>query len=312
MATLVLRTVKGVPLTNEEVDGNFSNINSEVGVVNSNVGVLTNLVTTAKGNLVAAINNAVSDANANLNLLSANVGNLSALSTTAKGNLVAAINEIALESTSTVSITGGTISGTTGWTANVIGVLYGGTGANTAGDARVNLGLGTIATQNANIVTITGGTITGVTTVGSVNSFATNVTANTSVTAPNIVSSSNFIAGSNVVINSNRLIFPTAIQEARVALASANIDVSSGTFFTRTISGATSFTYSNVPAAGLTASFVLDLTNGGSATVTWWAGLKWVAGAAPTLTAAGRDVLGFFTHDGGTTWTGLLLGKDVK
>ena len=47
MATLVLRTVKGSPLTNLEVDGNFSNINTEVGVVyntantiNSNVGVL--------------------------------------------------------------------------------------------------------------------------------------------------------------------------------------------------------------------------------------------------------------------------------
>ena len=49
MATLVLRTVKGSPLTNAEVDGNFSNINSEVGVVSS-------LSTTAKSNLVAAVN----------------------------------------------------------------------------------------------------------------------------------------------------------------------------------------------------------------------------------------------------------------
>lgn len=49
MATLVLRTVKGSPLTNAEVDGNFSNINSEVGVV-------ANLNTTLKSNLVAAVN----------------------------------------------------------------------------------------------------------------------------------------------------------------------------------------------------------------------------------------------------------------
>lgn len=49
MATLVLRTVKGTPLTNAEVDGNFSNINSEVGVV-------ANLTTTAKANLVIAVN----------------------------------------------------------------------------------------------------------------------------------------------------------------------------------------------------------------------------------------------------------------
>jgi len=49
MATLVLRNVKGSPLTNTEVDNNFSNINNELGVV-------SNLSTTAKANLVAAIN----------------------------------------------------------------------------------------------------------------------------------------------------------------------------------------------------------------------------------------------------------------
>lgn len=55
-ATLVLRTVKGTPLTNLEVDNNFSNLNTFGDVVNSNVGVLTNLTTSAKGNLVTAIN----------------------------------------------------------------------------------------------------------------------------------------------------------------------------------------------------------------------------------------------------------------
>lgn len=49
MATLVLRQVKGSPLTNPEVDGNFSNLNIDIGV-------LTNLQTTAKANLVAAVN----------------------------------------------------------------------------------------------------------------------------------------------------------------------------------------------------------------------------------------------------------------
>ena len=49
MATLVLRTVKGTPLTNAEVDGNFSNLYSDIGIV-------TNLTTTAKDNTVVAIN----------------------------------------------------------------------------------------------------------------------------------------------------------------------------------------------------------------------------------------------------------------
>lgn len=103
-----------------------------------------------------------------------------------------------------------------------------------------------------------------------------------------------------------------ALQEARVAVAASTIDLALGNWFTRTISGATTFGVTNTPAAGTAAAFILDLTNGGSAAVTWWAGVRWASGTAPTLTAAGRDVLGFYTHDGGTNWTGLLLGKDVK
>ena len=59
MANIILRdagsisspgsTVKGTPLTNLEVDNNFSNINVTLGI-------LTNLATTAQGNLVVAIN----------------------------------------------------------------------------------------------------------------------------------------------------------------------------------------------------------------------------------------------------------------
>lgn len=104
----------------------------------------------------------------------------------------------------------------------------------------------------------------------------------------------------------------TGLKETRVAMAVNNIDLALGNVFTKTISGATTLTVSNVPATGTAASFILDLTNGGSAAITWWSGVKWAGGTVPTMTAAGRDVLGFFTHDGGTTWTGLVLGKDVK
>lgn len=118
--------------------------------------------------------------------------------------------------------------------------------------------------------------------------------------------------GSGVVKTSSVFAATKSVQEARVALGANNIDLSSGNFFTKTISGATTFTVSNVPATGTAASFILDLTNGGSATITWWSGMKWAGGTAPTLTASGRDVLGFYTHDSGTTWTGLVLAKDVK
>lgn len=104
----------------------------------------------------------------------------------------------------------------------------------------------------------------------------------------------------------------TGLREVKVAMAANNIDLATGNLFTKTLSGASTLTVSNVPASSTLASFLLDLTNGGSAAITWWSGMKWASGTAPTLTASGRDVLGFYTHDGGTTWTGLVLGKDVK
>jgi len=55
-ATLVLRTVKGTPLTNIEVDNNFSNLNTFGDVVSSNIGVLSALTTTSTSNIVFAVN----------------------------------------------------------------------------------------------------------------------------------------------------------------------------------------------------------------------------------------------------------------
>ena len=104
----------------------------------------------------------------------------------------------------------------------------------------------------------------------------------------------------------------TGLREARVAMDASDIDTRAGNYFTKTISGATTLTVSNVPAAGTAAAFVLELTNGGSATITWWSGMKWSGGTAPTLTASGLDILSFYTHDGGTTWRGMLVSKDSK
>lgn len=109
-----------------------------------------------------------------------------------------------------------------------------------------------------------------------------------------------------------RQTFGAGVVEKHAAVAASSIDLALASWFSKTISGATTFTLANVPASGNAVSFILELTNGGSAVVTWWAGVKWAGGTAPTLTASGRDVLGFFTRDGGTTWTGLVLGADVK
>ena len=101
----------------------------------------------------------------------------------------------------------------------------------------------------------------------------------------------------------------TGIKETSTAISASAIDLTLGNYFTKTISGTTTFTISNAASSGTVNSFILQLTNGGSATVNWFSGVKWAGGTAPTLTASGYDDIGFFTIDGGTTWQGFVLGK---
>lgn len=103
----------------------------------------------------------------------------------------------------------------------------------------------------------------------------------------------------------------TAMSNEVVALGSSAVDCSTGNYFTRTVSGSTSWTATNVPTSKFF-GFILKLTNGGSGAQTWFANTKWAAGAAPTLTVVGTDILGFYTDDSGSTWRGVVLSIDSK
>lgn len=103
-----------------------------------------------------------------------------------------------------------------------------------------------------------------------------------------------------------------ATKEVKASIAANNIDLSLANYYTKTITNTTTFTVSNVPSTGTAVSFILELTNAGAYTINWWSGVKWAGGVAPTLTASGVDILGFYTYDGGTTWRGFLLAKDSK
>ena len=138
------------------------------------------------------------------------------------------------------------------------------------------------------------------------------------VTIPTNISSftndSGYVTSSTVAATYATKVVPvlTGLKEVKVTMGANAIDLATGNYFSKTISGATTLTVSNVPTTGTANSFIFDVTNGGSAVITWFSGVKWIAGTAPTLTTAGRDALGFFTHDGGTTWSGIVLGKYLK
>jgi hypothetical protein len=108
------------------------------------------------------------------------------------------------------------------------------------------------------------------------------------------------ILGENVSVNNN----------LGSITGSTTIDISLGDSVYGTITGTTTFTFSNPAPTGFTQGFILELTNGGSQTVNWPASVKWAGGTAPGLTSSGVDLLAFSTRDGGTTWRGALTEKN--
>jgi hypothetical protein len=117
MANLTLRLVKGSPLTNAEVDGNFSNVNSEITALTSNVGIVSNLNTTNKSNLVAAINEIASESTSNVSITGSNISGV--LSISAVNNVTANII------TANVAVNGPNIYST----GNVTGTYFLGNGS---------------------------------------------------------------------------------------------------------------------------------------------------------------------------------------
>lgn len=87
---------------------------------------------------------------------------------------------------------------------------------------------------------------------------------------------------------------------------SQTIDLSTGHYFSVTMSNPTTFSFTNPPASGVATSFVIELNNNESA-ITWPSSVKWAGGEAPAATST-KDIYKFITTDGGTTYYGALSG----
>ena len=92
------------------------------------------------------------------------------------------------------------------------------------------------------------------------------------------------------------------------AVAALDIDLSASNYFTKTISGNSTFTFSNPPASGTVGSFTLEVNYTGG-DILWPTSVYWngAGQTAPTITAGKVQLYMFVTRDGGTTYRGALL-----
>jgi hypothetical protein len=82
------------------------------------------------------------------------------------------------------------------------------------------------------------------------------------------------------------------------AVSLLDIDCSQGNYFTKTINGNSTFTFSNVPSGAYGMIVEIENTSG---TITWPTEVKWPNDTAPSKT----HVFVFITDDSGTRWRGV-------
>jgi hypothetical protein len=136
----------------------------------------------------------------------------------------------------------------------------------------------TVTGTTANFVTISGTTVTGDT-----GSFGTVTATGVSLNGP--------------------------FEQASEAVAALDVDCSTGNYFTKSISGNSTLTFSNIPASGTAYSFTLEVdVTGTSTAITWPTSVEWPYGiTSPSLTDTKTHLFMFITNNNGTTWRGAAL-----
>ena len=100
-------------------------------------------------------------------------------------------------------------------------------------------------------------------------------------------------------------------EQVAEAVSALTIDMNDGNYFTKSISGDSTFIFNNPPTSGTVGSFTLQVTVTGTNTaITWPTSVYWNNDAgqtAPTLTDSRTHLFMFVTSNGGSTYRGAAL-----
>ena len=136
---------------------------------------------------------------------------------------------------------------------------------------------------------------------GTTGSFSGNVSIGGTLTYQDVTN----VDSVGVITARSGLHLTGVYKENITAMGALEVDCSSGNYFTKTISGNSTFTFANVPTGGAY-SFTLELTHS-SGTVSWPSSVKWPSDTAPNLSTGKTHLFMFLTDDGGTRFRGSSL-----
>jgi hypothetical protein len=117
--------------------------------------------------------------------------------------------------------------------------------------------------------------------------------------------------GSTLTVTGN--IVATTFRETYSDLGSGGsvtLDLSTANNFRRQFNAGATISFNNPPSSNAF-GFTFVMVNAGTYSITWPVTIDWVGGTPPILTSSGTDVLTFFTFNGGSTYYGFVVGKNL-